>query len=325
MGIWHYFFQENGREIIVAFLSLMVLPLPLAVYMDGIQKKRYEKIYRIICDGIILDFVICTALHMTKRVAMGIFASVLAAFVQIVMYFQRVTAFSGSILAMGLILLLIFATLNTIQEIFQMEKDKQKALLSSEAKGKFLANMSHEIRTPINAVLGMNAMVLRESRESRVREYAMDIQNAGQTLLSLINDILDFSKIEMGKMELVCVDYDFSSMIHDIVNMISAKAQAKNLILKIHINENLPSRLRGDDVRIRQILINLLNNGVKYTEEGSATLLVDGEVTEDKVVLRFQVEDTGIGIRKEDMEKLFEEFERIEEERNRSIEGTGLG
>ena len=186
-----------------------------------------------------------------------------------------------------------------------MEADKQKAILASESKGKFLANMSHEIRTPINAVLGMNAMILRESRDSRIKEYAIDIQNAGQSLLSLINDILDFSKIESGKLELLPIEYDFSSMIHDIVNMISMRAEAKDLKVDLYVDETLPSRLWGDDVRIRQILINLLNNAVKYTEKGGVTLRISGEVGEDTVCLKFVVEDKGIGIKEEDIKKLF--------------------
>lgn len=348
----------------MAFLSLMLLPLPLTIYMNGIQKQRYELLYRMLCTIIILDFVICTFLHAMKWVdytdtivcmacvnvlaiigigisividikkayikeyfwvAIGILASILAALVQMVMYFLKIARFSGMILALGLTFLLIFAAIHTIYEILQVEREKQRALMSNEMKGKFLARMSHEIRTPINSVLGMNAMVLRESSERKIREYAMDIQNAGQNLLAIINDILDFSKIDSGKMELVPVVYDFSSMVHDVVNMISLKADAKNLQLQIYVDEKLPSRMRGDDVRIRQILVNLLTNAVKYTEQGMIAFHVDGEILGDMAVLRFQVEDTGIGIKEEDLGKLYREFERIEESRNRNIEGTGLG
>ena len=205
------------------------------------------------------------------------------------------------------------------------EEARQDAIAANAAKGKFLAHMSHEIRTPINAVLGMDTMILRETDDMTVKEYALDIQNAGQNLLSLINDILDFSKIESGKLEIINVEYDFSSLIHDISNMIKAKAEGKNLSLHIYVDENLPSKLFGDDVRIRQILVNLLNNGVKYTQQGSVSLSVKGRVEGRKVVLDFAVEDTGIGIKQEDIHNLFEEFERIEEKRNRNIEGTGLG
>lgn len=202
---------------------------------------------------------------------------------------------------------------------------RQEALAANEAKGKFLAQMSHEIRTPINAVLGMDEMILRESKEQNVREYAMDIYTAGQSLLSLINDILDFSKIDSGKMEIVPVVYDLSSLIHDLVNMISQRAADKALQLEVEVDHEIPSRLFGDDVRIRQILINLLTNAVKYTHEGTVWLRVAGRVVNDVVVIRFIVEDTGIGIKAEDLPKLSAEFERIEEDRNRNIEGTGLG
>lgn len=207
----------------------------------------------------------------------------------------------------------------------QAEEARAEAIAANAAKGKFLAHMSHEIRTPINAVLGMDTMILRESKEIHIKEYALDIQNAGQTLLAIINEILDFSKIESGKLDIILVEYDFSSLIHDISNMIKAKANAKKLELKIHVDEKLPSKLLGDDVRIRQVLVNLLNNAVKYTQEGSVSLSVDGRIEGRKVYFDFSVEDTGIGIKEEDIEKLFKEFERIEEKRNRNIEGTGLG
>ena len=200
-----------------------------------------------------------------------------------------------------------------------------KAEAANEAKGEFLAHMSHEIRTPINAVLGMDTMILRESKEPHIKEYAMDIQRAGRNLLSIINDILDFSKIESGKMEIIPVDYDFSSLIYDTVNMIHEKAKEKGLELFVEVDNDIPYMLHGDDVRIRQILINLLSNAVKYTEKGSVTFKVNGTMVDSIEKLTFTIKDTGIGIKKEDLSKLFSEFERVEEERNRHIEGTGLG
>ena len=202
---------------------------------------------------------------------------------------------------------------------------RHEALAANEAKGKFLAQMSHEIRTPINAVLGMDEMILRESKEQNVREYAMDIYTAGQSLLSLINDILDFSKIDSGKMEIVPVEYDISSLIHDLVNMTSQRAADKGLSLEVEADAQIPSRLYGDDVRIRQILINILTNAVKYTHEGTVWLRVHSRVMNETALLYFEVEDTGIGIKAEDLPKLSAEFERIEEDKNRNIEGTGLG
>lgn len=202
---------------------------------------------------------------------------------------------------------------------------RQEALAANEAKGKFLAHMSHEIRTPINAVLGMDEMILRESTEQNIKDYAMDIHMAGQTLLFLINDILDFSKIDSGKMEIVPVEYDISSLIHDLVNMTSQRAKDKNIKLEVEVDHEIPVRLYGDDVRIRQVLTNILTNAVKYTPEGTVWLRVKSRKADGTAVFLFEVEDTGIGIKEEDLPKLSAEFERIEVDRNRNIEGTGLG
>lgn len=214
-------------------------------------------------------------------------------------------------------------------QLAQAKKDadaaRQEALAANEAKGKFLAHMSHEIRTPINAVLGMDEMILRESREDNIKEYAMDIYMAGQTLLSLINDILDFSKIDSGKMELVPVEYDVSSLIHDLSNMALQRVRQKEIKFEVEADHTIPSQLYGDDVRIRQVLTNILTNAVKYTHEGTVWFRVQSRREGEMAVLRFEVEDTGIGIKEEDMPKLSAEFERIEADRNRNVEGTGLG
>ncbi len=209
-----------------------------------------------------------------------------------------------------------------------LNKKAERAAAANEAKSSFLSRMSHEIRTPINAVLGMNEMILRESGEQKTLEYAGNIRAAGTTLLGLINDILDFSKIEAGKMEIIPADYDLSTLITELVNMIQARAEAKWLKLKFSMDAKLPKRLNGDEVRIRQVIMNLLTNAVKYTKKGSITFrIVCERIPSDpkSVYLNVSVSDTGIGIKPEDMKKLFSEFERIEEKRNRSIEGTGLG
>lgn len=197
---------------------------------------------------------------------------------------------------------------------------------AGNAKTQFLAQMSHEIRTPINAVLGMNEMIMRESEESATLEYAKNIQNAGRTLLTLINSILDFSKLEDGKMEIVPVNYDTASVINDLVNMVEERAERKGLSLKLSIDANLPKTMYGDDVRLRQVITNLLTNAVKYTKEGSVMLRIESKERQDnQIILHIEVEDTGMGIREEDMEKLFMSFQRLDLEKNRTIEGTGLG
>ncbi|MCR5626801.1 MAG: response regulator [Lachnospiraceae bacterium] len=207
----------------------------------------------------------------------------------------------------------------------EIREAKEDAELANQAKSRFLAQMSHEIRTPINAVLGMDEMILRETTDPDIRSYARDIYTAGQTLLSLINDILDSSKMESGKMEIVPEDYELSGMIKDLVNMITARAQAKDLKLITEVDKELPRVLNGDDIRIKQVVTNILTNAVKYTNTGSVTLRVGGERRGDILLLKVEVEDTGIGIKEEDLPKLFMAFQRIEENRNRTIEGTGLG
>ena len=204
----------------------------------------------------------------------------------------------------------------------------ERAIAASEAKSAFLSNMSHEIRTPINTVLGMNEMILRECEDEDILKYASSIKTAGSTLLGLVNDILDLSKIEAGKMEIIPVEYDLSSLINDLVNMIKTKADDKRLELKLNIDKDIPRILFGDEVRIKQVVTNILTNAVKYTEKGSVTFAVnfDKSGTDNDIIrLRISVKDTGIGIKQEDMSKLFSKFDRIEEERNRNIEGTGLG
>lgn len=223
----------------------------------------------------------------------------------------------------------IDATVDYLQAVKQekkLEADLKIAKATSEAKSAFLSNMSHEIRTPINAVLGMDEMILREYEDPKLIQYAMNIQTSGRTLLSLINDILDFSKIEAGKMEIIPVEYDFSSDINDLVNMISPRAEQKGLDMIINVDHELPHILYGDDIRIKQCILNILTNAVKYTEKGSVTMNIGYEkIDKDNIYLNAEVADTGIGIKEEDIKKLYTPFERIEEERNRTIEGTGLG
>ena len=233
-------------------------------------------------------------------------------------------------------------TIYRLMEYIELVKSRQNVedqlrieKSANEAKSRFLSNISHEIRTPINAVLGFDEMILRETRDKKVIEYAKDIQSSGRTLLALINDVLDFSKIEAGKMEINPVEYELGSIINDIVNMASVRALEKNLELKVNVNEDIPHVLFGDEVRIKQCIINIITNAVKYTEKGSVTLDIDYEkifteendesAYDERIKLFVKVTDTGIGIKEEDMAKLSTAFERIDEKRNRTIEGTGLG
>lgn len=205
------------------------------------------------------------------------------------------------------------------------KRSQQEAEAANMAKSSFLANMSHEIRTPINAILGMNEMILREEKDPAIRGYAGNIQASGNSLLSIVSDVLDISKIESGKLEIIPVDYEVNSLISDCCNMAAGRAKAKELELLVECADNVPMKLCGDETHIRQIIVNLLTNAVKYTEKGTVKLIVSGRFTDGGFVLKVGVSDTGIGIAEENLPQLFTQFQRFDLQRNRNIEGTGLG
>ena len=232
----------------------------------------------------------------------------------------------GVFIMAGLLILLLFAMLDQIKILNRMQQATNEAIAATQAKSEFLANMSHEIRTPINAIMGMNEMILRESNQSEIKEYAKDAKSASENLLDIINDILDFSKIESGMMEIVVGRYDLGEMISDVTTLVSMKAEEKGLKLNIKVNPDLPSVLEGDDKRIKEIITNILNNAVKYTEKGSIDMNVNGQyVGDNEIVLAIEIKDTGKGIKAEDIDKIFDGFERVDLAENRHIEGTGLG
>ena len=208
----------------------------------------------------------------------------------------------------------------------ELEIEKEQAEEATRQKSAFLANMSHEIRTPINAVLGMDEMIIRETGEDYTRQYAVDIQRSGNMLLSLVNDVLDFSKIESGKMELLPAEYDIVALFSDLEEMVRQGMNDKGLKFNVTVDENIPRYLIGDIARLKQCMLNLLTNARKYTEKGEvcfSACLEQCDGTNAKI--RICVEDTGIGIKQEDLERLFTAFERLDQNRNRTIEGTGLG
>lgn len=349
----------------LTFLMVMLLAMPFLLYMNNVQNGRYQKGYAIVGIVEAVGCTVCTLLQVlnvadiTKTIkyahvgsvlvvlyigatmlndirkkyikeyiviAIGVLGVCVCSVAQIIQYFINAgDGLSGIWIAAGLIFLLLSAVINSLKETAQAEHERREAILSSEAKARFLAHMSHEIRTPINAVLGMDEMILRESNEENIREYAQDIQSAGRSLLSLINDILDFSKIESGKMEIIPIEYDLSSLLNDCYNMIALRAKEKELDFRIENNPRLPKKLYGDEMRVRQIIINLLSNAVKYTKKGSVVLKVDGTWEGNEMLLKISVSDTGKGISIEDQKKLFHSFQRVDEKNNRNVEGTGLG
>lgn len=209
--------------------------------------------------------------------------------------------------------------------IRQLNEANEAALAANETKGVFLANMSHEIRTPINAIIGMNEMVIRENNDPTINDYALDIASASRSLVTIVNDILDFSKIESGKMEIVNTEFNFASIINDVVNMSESRLGNKGLALFFEVDPTIPVGLIGDEVRIKQIILNLMTNAIKYTNEGFVTMRATYSKQEYGINLNVFVKDTGIGISEENLEQLFESFQRFDTKRNRSIEGTGLG
>lgn len=362
--IRQFIFPSSTVAMLTGFLLIAILPYPLMIYLNCVQERRYEKIYMILGVWTVINFIAVLALQVTntkdffetmtsshliiialiitmavtiirdvikgyvkvyREVAIGFAAIMVSGVFEIALTYSVSARLNGISLCIGLVILLIAAALKTIRDTFNIEKEKQIAIAASESKAEFLANMSHEIRTPINTVIGMNEMILRENENTEIDEYAHNIKSASQMLLSLINDVLDFSKIEAGKLQIVEKEYYLADVLNDIVLGTEIRIQQKGLKLNLDMDEMLPTILRGDDIRIRQILNNLLSNAVKYTEQGSVSFHATGEKDESGFSLVLTVKDTGIGIKQEDMDRLFASFQRLELDKNRYIEGTGLG
>lgn len=350
----------------MTFLMVAFMPFPFASYIDMVQQGKHAPAYFVVKLLTVLDVVTSIVLYIAglrefsesfyvmaalllllfivlfvtsvmdlitgfiKTYVVTAIAMLIAGVImlaQVTLYMVTDLTLDVSFAALGLFILLGVALVDTIRDIYRLSKERQVAVAENSAKSQFLANMSHEIRTPINAVLGMNTMILRESNDDKIKRYALDIQSAGKSLLSLINDILDFSKIESGKMALAYVDYSMATVLHDVISMARQKATDRKLVFETEIDETIPCNYLGDDVRVRQILTNLLTNAMKYTPRGKVTFSVQQETNEKNgdLYLIFSVKDTGIGIKEEDIDKLTSQFVRIEESRNRNIEGTGLG
>ena len=364
-----FFFPNMSVAGAVSYLLVSVMPAALVLYIDSVQKERYRNIYRgviilvfanvalsiilqvlniqdlfesitrsyiifgISMIVIFITFFLDLRKGLLKEIiipAVGLILTHIMAVFEVLsqlLHFYDVTSF---FLNIGAFFLITAAMIDSIKLVAKLYNDKQKAIVESSAKSDFLANMSHEIRTPINAIMGMNEMIIRESSEDRIRNYASDIKRAGENLIGIVNDILDFTKVESGKMEIVCREYSLLEMIRDIDNVIRGRAEKKGLEFRINAWKNCPSSLYGDDKRVRQIILNLLTNAVKYTDSGSIRFEIsfgksNNAGSMDEILMKFSVSDTGIGIKNEDREKLFENFRRFDLGRNRNIEGSGLG
>ena len=317
---WMFYFDEAGNYVHGAAYFL-TFTIPYACFFLGvIRMVRNVKDYDTQQKVSIFSFAIIAL--MGAVIQIGFLPHVL------------LTMFA---LSVGLIIVLFSLETPEYQKLVQTleelqvakqeaEEAKKKAEIANQAKSNFLANVSHEIRTPIHAVLGMNEMILRECEEEPILEYSRNIQSAAGGLLALINDILDISKIESGKMELVPGEYSLFHLVKDCYNMIDVQMKQKGLKLVVENETQIPNRLLGDEIRIRQILFNLLTNAYKYTHEGTVTIRIKHErLNSGEILLLLSVEDTGIGIAEEDQAKLFEFFERVDKRRNHNIEGTGLG
>ena len=350
--------------VYLGFFMIMLLPYPFLSYVNKIQRYRYQKVYMVIAVGTLINIAVSLTLQLLgikdffetmgishaiiialivvlavtigldirkgyikeyRMVAFGFVGLMISGIAEIAMVYTNSAHFNGIPLCMGLVFLLIIAGMRSVRDMLMIEKEKQSAIAASESKARFLASMSHEIRTPINTVIGMNEMILRENHDATIEEYAHNIKSASQMLLGLINDVLDFSKIEAGMLQLSEDNYRLAAMLNDVILGIEARMKEKNLTLELEIDETMPAVLWGDEIRIKQILNNLLSNAVKYTERGSVIFAAKGIHTQEGFSLLMSVTDTGIGIKKDDMERLFDSFQRLELTKNRYIEGSGLG
>ena len=335
--------QKRRYEWVLMIVGLIYVVTDVLVTFShflGIRSYQDNLIYIGIAGIIVLvTLIVSIVIDVVKRRARdyvflvsGFVALFGAAIFQVVRLITTYDNHDAYPFIIGMYLMLFSGVFAFVKDIIGIIDEERYAQHVSEMKSSFLANMSHEIRTPVNAILGMNEMISRETGEEDIREYSNNIRNAGENLLSIINDILDFTKIESGKFELVNGDYSLRDLLKNITSQIRELSRKKNLELKVDIDSELPNDLNGDENRIGQVLLNILNNAVKYTEKGIVSLRVgfaeDDDGLSDRehfVRLKIEIKDTGIGIKPEDMAKLFNKFERLEMQRNKGIEGTGLG
>ena len=350
---------------IVSYMILLLMPFAFVSYVDSLLGRKNHIIYIALSILILAAFWILTILDFTytagfnqtlgvsiavlcicavfcllgilhdalvdknrenKLIAFGFVVFIIMGIVEAIHLNIPIHHNNGVFIAIGLLALLACAALREIRAISNLRAEMLEAREANRAKSDFLANMSHEIRTPMNAVIGMAEIALREDLPQSARDCLVQIQRSGNNLLNIINDILDYSKIDSGKMEIIPENYEPLSELNDISNMLVTRVGQKDLELYVVTDLNIPHTLFGDPVRIRQILINLTNNAIKFTRKGRVGVIVSCQkIDEDTVNLTYHIKDTGIGIKEEDMAKLFNSFTQVDSKRNRSEEGTGLG
>ncbi len=348
----------------ITYLALIFLPFIMAMYFDQIQEGRYRTFYLIdavlcmfvVFIGIILQFYNDTDLEGTLPFAfagiilsmiifvitvtcdaiqgylkkywlemVGIIGVLIAGIIQMVDYSNRPASVDRVIILIGLIFMIAISYLRALFNVRNMERDMYAAVQAQEASSAFLTRMSHEMRTPINAILGMNKMILRESKEETILDYARDVNSAGNYLLGIVNEVLDLAKVNAGKIEIEPEEYDLIDMVRECYALVRPRAKASRLAFEVDMSDVLPSRLYGDKSRLIQVTTNLLTNAVKYTPEGRIKLSIQGKIFEGKLLLVITVSDTGIGVAQENIPYLFDSFRRVGEFNHKRIEGTGLG
>ncbi len=348
----------------MTYLSLIIIPFAFAMYVNALQEKRNQVFYMIIgVLDIVLSFIGVTlqlivgvdlvntlgysfiliiatiVIYLVTVVPdikkgyvkvywiefVGILVLIVSAFMQIWYYSTRPVSMNGNIVCIGLVIMMITSYIRAFKDIIDMEHEYFAAQEASRASIDFLLRMSHEMRTPINAILGMNKMILRECKDNNILEYARDVNGAGNYLLGIVNETLDLARVNSGKIEIEPRDYDLIDMLRECYSLVIPRAKANRLSLVVELDDVLPSRLRGDRQRMVQIITNLLTNAIKYTPAGRITLSIQGKINDGRLMMVISVIDTGIGIKEENIPGIFNSFERISDYRNRNIEGTGLG
>lgn len=359
-----YIFKLYYVDGVWGYLLSMIFLYPFIYFLNAQQKGRYQKGSVAVGMLLLVDFVVISVLHFANLisfeetqpymntvlvvviahmavtliydiykgyyseypyVAWGTLGLAVMGIIEILNLNLVINGMDGLIILAGMYFMFIMCCVQIFIQIRTNQERTMQAIQANKMKSEFLANMSHEIRTPINAIMGMNELIIRESKEKSTVEYANNVKIASESLLGIINDILDFSKIESGKMELLETEYVLPELVRDVAMMMEVKAKEKNLRLEVEVAENLPTKLHGDSNKLRQVMINLLNNSVKYTKQGYIRLTLTGDMDQGSLLLRMAIADSGIGIKEEDIDKLFQKFTRVDQSKNRSVEGTGLG